>query len=97
MLVHRDGVAVTALRPDKVSISNPVAAKQRVGLRARAGPFYTRQHCGSLSQSCFVLVQLGVSSGAVHHTALYIGTLINADITARFIKLFEQFLVRNGA
>lgn len=52
MFVHCDvgggGVAVTALRPDNVSISNTGAAKQRVGLTAPVGPFYTGQHRGRL-------------------------------------------------
>ena len=54
MFVHCDvgggggGVAVTALRPDNVSISNTGAAKQSVGLTAPVGPFYTGQHRGRL-------------------------------------------------
>ena len=90
MFVHHDGggLAVTALRPDNVSMSPTQGLLNRDwGSQPHSGHFI-------LESSWFVLVQLGVSSGPVH---LLTGTLIKAEMTACFSKLFEQFSLPNGA
>ena len=90
MFVHHDGggLAVTALRPDNVSMSPTQGLLNRDwGSQPHSGHFI-------LESSWFVLVQLGVSSGPVH---LLTGTLIKAEMTACFSKLFEQFSLSNGA
>ena len=52
LFVHGEGdgdvVAVTALKPDNVSLSNTRAAKQRLGLTDPVKPFYRGQRCGGL-------------------------------------------------
>ena len=57
-----------------------------------SGHFIRDNTVAAYSQSCFVLVQLVVTSGPVHHTEI-----TSTEIRPRSSKLFEQFSVRNGA